>query len=155
MIMQDMNIENKFIELESISNIGDRIIAIHEDIVNNILKYQDLAEDNPQRLFDLLGGDEGDIRNLNWASEYSYEDYIQEKDLDFDQEEEDEWDLEEKSIEHAHDTGHWYVTGACTIKGPNNIELDFEFEYCEGYLEGIIGTPYNADEQGDHGFLFF
>ena len=150
-----MNIEDKWIELMSMSNIDDRVIAIHDDIKNNVLKFMELAEDDPYRFFNLLGGDENEINNLNWAHEYSYEDYIQENGFDFDQEEEGKWDLEEKSIEHAHDTGHWYVTGSCTIKGPNNIELDFEFEYCEGYLEGIIGTPYNADEHGDHGILFF
>ena len=68
--------------------------------------------------------------------------------------EKENWDLEEKSIERAHDTGHWYVTGTSTIEGPNGIELEFEFEFCEGYLDGIIGTPYNEDEHRNHGIEF-
>ena len=38
------------------------------------------------------------------------------------------------------------------INGPHGIELEFEF--CEGYLDGIIGTPYNKAEHGNHGIIF-
>ena len=40
------------------------------------------------------------------------------------------------------------------IEGPNGIELEFEFEYNEGYLDGILGTPYNVTQHGNHGILF-
>jgi hypothetical protein len=141
-------------ELSSINNIDDRIVAIYKDIQSDLRKYQILAEEEPQRLFELLGGSDSEITTSNWAFEYSYEDYIQENDIEYDANEANEWDLEEKSIEHANDSGHWYVTGICIIEGPNNVKLEFEFEYCDGYLDGIIGTPYNETEHGDHGILF-
>jgi len=151
---QEQTIEKLWSELTSIENIDDRIIAIHNDTISKSPNYQVIAEENPQRLFELLGGDDAEINTNNWAFEYTYEDYIQEYDIEYDSAEASEWDLEEKSIEHAHDTGYWYVTGTCVIEGPNNIELKFEFEYCEGYLGGISGTPYNLSEHGTHGILF-
>jgi hypothetical protein len=141
-------------ELSSLNNIDERVVAIYKDIMSDIRKYQILAEEEPQRLFELLGGSDSEITTSNWAFQYSYEDYIQENDIEYDANEANEWDLEEKSIEHAHDSGHWYVTGICKIEGPDNVELEFEFECCEGYLDGIIGTPYNESEHGDHGILF-
>ncbi|MDA8980018.1 hypothetical protein N9G63_03140 [Chitinophagales bacterium] len=151
---QENKIELLWSELTSIDNIDDRKMTIYKDVQSNSRKYQILAEEDPNRLFEILGGDHSEITTSNWAFEYSYEDYIQENDIEYDVNEANEWDLEEKSIEHAHDTGHWYVTGTCIIEGPDNIELEFEFEYCEGYLDGIIGTPYNESEHGDHGILF-
>ncbi len=151
---QENKIERLWSELTSISNIDDRIVAIWTDIKSDLRKYQILAEEDPHRLFELLDGNESKIIMSNWAFEYSYEDYIQKYDIEYDANDANEWDLEEKSIEHAHNSGHWYVTGICKIDGPNNIELEFEFEYCEGYLDGIIGTPYNKSEHGDHGILF-
>jgi hypothetical protein len=102
----------------------------------------------------LLDGDKSEINSNNWAFKYTYEDYIEENDIEFDPDEEEEWDLEEKSIEHAIDTGHWYVTGTCVIEGRDNIELKFEFDYCDGLLDRIMGTPYNENEHGNHGILF-
>ena len=148
-------IEILWLELTSISNIDDRRVAIYNDTKSKTPRYKVLAEENPHLLFELLGGDDSELDTMNWAFEYSYKDYIEEYDIEYDSTEADGWDLEEKSIEHAHDTGHWYVTGTCVIVGPNNIELEFEFEYCEGYLEGIIGTPYNLEEHGNHGILFY
>ncbi len=46
-----------------------------------------------------------------------------------------------------------YVTGTCVIHGPNNTKLDFEFSFIEGYVDEIIGTPYNADKHGKHRIL--
>ncbi len=148
------NIENLWIELSSINNIDDRIITIYKDIHSDLHKYQILAEQDPRRLFELLGGDYSEIRRSKWAIDYSYDDYIEEYDIEYDDNEANEWDLEEKSVERAHDTGYWYVTGISIIEGPDNINLQFEFEYCEGYLDGIIGTPYNQTEHGGHGVLF-
>lgn len=151
---QSQNLEILWAELSSIENIDDRKVIIYNDKESISPKYKLLAEEDPQRLFELLGGDDSDIYTQNWAFEYSYEDYIEEYGIDYDPKEADAWDLEEKSIEHAHDTGFWYVTGTCAIEGPNDIELEFEFEYCEGYLDGIIGTPYNDSEHGNHGINF-
>lgn len=129
-------------------------MAIYNDVQSKSRKYQILVKKDPRRLFDILGGDDSEITTSNWAFPYSYEDYILENGNEYDVHEAKEWDLEEKSIEHAHDTGHWYVTGICIIEGPDHMELAFEFEYCEGYLGSIIGTPYNASEHGGHGILF-
>ena len=78
-----------------------------------------------------------------------------ENNIEYDSTVADNWNLEEKSINHAHETGHWYVTGTCKIYGPADIKLQFEFEFCEGYIDGIIGTPYNEDEQDNHGIVFY
>jgi hypothetical protein len=137
-----------------INNIDDRIVAIFNDIKSDLPKYRILAVEDPQRLFNLLGGNDSEMETYNWAFEYSYEDYIEENDIEYDANDASKWDMVEKSIEHAHDSGHWYVTGICFIKGPNNIKLEFEFEYCEGHIDGIIGTPYNEFENGNHGILF-
>jgi hypothetical protein len=153
-MLQEQKNDKLWLELTSIESIDERIIAIHKDTKSTSPKFQILAEENPQLLFELLGGDNFEINTNNWAFEYTYENYIQEYDIEYDSAESSEWDLEEKSIEHAHDTGYWYVTGTCVIEGPNNIELEFEFEYCEGYLDGILGTPYNLSEHGTHGIHF-
>ncbi len=151
---QENYIELLWSELTSFINIDERIAAIYKDIQSDLRKYQILAEEDPNLLFELLGGDDSKIKTSNWAFEYTYEDYIQENDLEYDANEANEWDLEEKSIKHAHDTGHWYVTGICIIDGTDNAKLEFEFEYCEGYLDGIIGTPYNESKHANHGILF-
>jgi hypothetical protein len=152
---EENKIELLWSELTSIKNIEDRIVAIYKDIQSDLCKYKIIAEQDPHRLFELLGGDDSEITSSNWAFEYTYEDYIGENDIEYDANEAKEWDLEKKSIEHANDTGYWYVTGTCIIEVPDGIELEFEFEYCEGYLEGIIGTPYNQTEHGNHGILFY
>ena len=152
---QDQNVEVLWSELTSIGSIDDRRVVVYNDKNKKSPKYQVLAEKDPERLFELLGGDDAEIEPNNWAFEYTYEDYIAENDLEYDPAEAELWDVEEKSVEHAHDTGHWYVSGTCVLSGPGDVELPFEFEFCEGYLEGITGTPYNEEEQGNHGILFF
>ena len=151
---QENKIELLWAELTSIVNVDDRKTAIYKDVNSDVRKYQILAEKDPHRLFEILGGDDSEITTSNWAHDYSYEDHIQKYSMEYDVKEAEEWDLEKKSIEHAHDTGHWYVTGTCILEGPDTIELVFEFEYCEGYLDGIIGTPYNKSVHGGHGILF-
>ena len=151
---QNQKTEILWSELTLIENINDRRVLIHNDTKIKMPKYQILAEDDPYRFFELLDGDKSEINSNNWAFKYTYEDYIQENDIEYDPEEADEWDLEGKSIEHAYDTGHWYVSGTCLIEGPNNIELEFEFDYCDGLLDRIIGTPYNENEHGNRGILF-
>ncbi|WP_374506143.1 hypothetical protein [Flavobacterium sp.] len=151
---QKKNIEKLWCELILMENINDRRALIHNDVKIKNPKYQILAKDDPYRFFELLGGDESEINSNNWAFKYTYEDYIEENDIEYDHKEADGWNLEEKSIEHANDTGHWYVTGTCMIESPNNIKLEFEFDYCDGLLDKIIGTPYNVKEHGNHGILF-
>ena len=151
---KNQKIEKLWSEIEIVENIQDRIILIHEDISTKKNKYKVLAKNDPYRLFQLLGGDEDEISRTNWAYEYTYQDYINQYDIEYDAEDADRWDTEEKSIERAHDLGHWYVTGISIVKGPHKIELEFEFEFCEGYLGGIIGTPYNQNEHGNHGIEF-
>ncbi len=147
------NIEALWAELSSLADINERRSVIHQDTRLDAPRYLVLAEDDPYRLFNLLGGDASEIETMNWAFEYTYEECIEENDIEYDSEEEKNWDLEKKSIERAHNTGHWYVTGTSIVKGPNGIELEFEFEFCEGYLGIIIGTPYNREEHG-HGIGF-
>lgn len=153
--MNQKNLEELWSELEAVKNLDRLIALIDEDRKKKTPKFKTLAETDPQRLFELLGGDESDISESNWAFEYTYENYIADYELDFDKTEADQWDLEEESIKHAHENGHWYVTGICTITSKGGIELDFEFEYCDGYLDGIIGTPYDEENHGNHGYIFF
>ena len=50
--------------------------------------------------------------------------------------------MEAESIEKAHDSGHWFVTGISNLEGLKGEKIFFELEYAEGYFEGIIGvTP--------------
>jgi hypothetical protein len=147
-------IETLILELEKIEPVSRRISLIYEDVQKKNPRFKILAEEDPYRLFDLLGGDDSDISKCNWAKEYSYEDYIEENGLEFDPEEEDYWDAEEQGIQRAQDSGHYYVTGYSLIQGPNDIELQFEFQFCEGYIDGIIGTPYNKAHHGKHGISF-
>ena len=149
-----IDLEKLWEELESITNIDERVILIHRDIIDNEKRYKVLAEKNPYRLFELLGGDESKISTRSWAYEFTYDDYIELMDLEYDSKEEKKWNLNEKSIERAHDTGNWLVTGTCLIEGPNDIILKFEFEFCEGYVHGIIGTPYNVEKHGNYGIKF-
>ena len=153
-MLQNQKIEILSYELTSIKKIDDRRVCIHKDTKSRSPKYKILAEEKPFLFFEILGGDEFEIISNNWAFEYTYEDYIEQYDIEFDQADADKWNIEEKSIENANESGHWYVTGTCIIQGPNNIELEFEFDYCDGLLDRIIGTPYNENEHGNHGILF-
>jgi hypothetical protein len=141
-------------ELESLDDYIERILLIHQDISSGCLKYKILADNDPFRLFEDLGGNESDIETSNWALPYSYDDYIEENDLEYDSAEAELWDLEERSIEHAHDTAHWYVTGTSVINGPGDIELSFEFEFCEGYIDGNLKTPYDKLDPNSDEVLF-
>ncbi len=147
-------IEISWEELESIENIEERVTSIHRDITGNKNRYKILAEKDPYRLFKLLGGNDSALSTKNWAFEYTYNDYIEQYDIEYNPEEEKIWDLKENSIKRAHYTGHWHVTGTSIIEGLNGIELQFKFEFCEGYLDGIIGTPYNKGKHGNHGIEF-
>ena len=151
----DLKEDSLWSELDEIESFIARRSLIFNDILSGNRRFEILAENDPFRLFELLGGDEADSARHNWAFEYTYEDYIEEYDEEYDEKEANEWDVEEKSIERAHDSGHWYVTGEIILEGLKGEELAFELEYTEGYFDGIIGTPYNSGEQGkDYGIYF-
>jgi hypothetical protein len=153
-MVQKRDLETLWTEISSITSVDERRTLVYNDTESKKPKYKVLAEEDPYRLFNLLEGDEADICKTNWAYEYTYDEYVDDNGLDYDEEEADNWDLEEQSIQHAHDTGNWYVTGICIIEGPDGIELSFESAFCEGYLDGIIGTPYNEMRHGGHGIEF-
>jgi len=147
--------DSLWLELIEIENLVDRRSLIFNDILSGIKRFELLAIKNPYKFFELLGGDDSDSMKYNWAFEYTYENYIEEYDEEYDEKASYDWDVEEKSIERAHDTGHWYVTGVVILEGLKGEKLAFELEYTEGYFDGIIGTPYNTDENGkDHGIYF-
>ena len=136
-------IEKLWDEISSKHDLKERIMIIHSDIVNDKNKFKPLAEEDPYRLFKLLGGDALDATRSNWAFEYTYENYIEDYDIEFDSKEAESWDIEERSIERAHDIGYWYVTGIVSLDVDESSSLLFEVEFAEGYFDGIIGTPYD------------
>jgi hypothetical protein len=153
--MDKSDLEIIWSKLESIDS-KDRIRkVIQEDVTSKKPVFKILSETDPQRLFDILGGDDFEIEMNNWAFEHSYEQYISEYDIEYDEVEALTWDLEEKSIENAMETGHWYVTGTCAINEPEGVELEFEFGYSDGYLDGIIGTPYKHWKEDDNMYCFY
>jgi hypothetical protein len=141
-------------ELSSIENIQERRKIIFSDIHSPNPRFKAIADESPHLLFEILGGNESNIVTQNWAIEYNYEDYLEEYGVEFDEKESKKWNLEERSIQRAHDLGYWYVTGECLVECENGGVLVFEFQYSEGYLDGIIGTPYNKNDHGNHGIPF-
>lgn len=150
----EKNLASLWVEFSLIGNINQRRILISQDVQNEAPKFRNLAEDNPYRFFELLGGNILDIECSNWAVEYTYEEYLEDNELPYDNNEAENWNLIDRSIEHAEYTAHWYVTGICILKEPENIELPFEFDYCDGLIDCVIGTPYNKAEHGGHGIQF-
>ena len=127
---------------------------IYDDVKLENPVFKILAESDPHRLFNLIGGNDFDIEMNNWAFEYEYENYVSNNDLEYNEDDELDWDLEEKSIERALEIGHWYVTGTCIINKPQDVELEFEFSYCDGYLDSIIGHPYSPWQEKDRLYYF-
>jgi hypothetical protein len=150
----EKNLASLWVEFTLLGNIDQRRIIVSQDVQDASPKFRNLAEDNPYRFFELLGGDLLDIECSNWAMEYTYEDYLEDNELPYDNNEAENWNLIDRSIELAEYTTHWYVTGICILKGPENIELPFEFDYCDGLIDCVIGTPYNKAEHGGHGIQF-
>ena len=151
---KQQDLEPLWAEISSIASVDERRTLIYNDSEFRRPKYKVLAEHDPYRLFNLLEGDEANISTSNWAYDYTYEEYVEDNDLEYDEDEAEGWDLEEQSVQRAHDTGNWYVTGICIIRGTDDVELPFEFAYSEGYVDGIIGTPYNQEKHGRHGIEF-
>lgn len=137
---KEQKIELLWSELMSIENIYDRRAFIYQETKKKKPKYKILADEEPYRLFEFLGGDESKVDNLKkWVWEYTNDDYTEENDMEYDSVEANNWDVEEKSIEHAIENwSNYSLTGTVVILGPNNIELEFEFDFTEGCIEGII-----------------
>lgn len=150
----EKNLASLWVEFSNIRDIDQRRMTIFQDIQSKSLRFEILAEDNPYRFFELLDGDTSEITCSNWAVEYTYEEYLEDNELPYDNNEAENWNLIDRSIEHAEYTAHWYVTGICILKEPENIELPFEFDYCDGLIDCVIGTPYNKAEHGGHGIQF-
>ena len=153
--MDKSDLEIIWSKLESIGSIDRIREVIQEDVKLKKPAYKILSETDPQRLFDILGGNDFEIEMNNWAFEYPYEQYISDYDIEYDEVEALNWDVEEKSIENAMETGHWYVTGTYTINEPDGVELEFEVGYSDGYLDGIIGTPYSKWKEDENMFYFY
>jgi hypothetical protein len=147
--MNKSDLEIIWSKLESIDSTDRIRQLIHDDVKSKKPVFKILSETDPQRLFVLLGGDNFEIEMNNWAFEYTYEQYISDYDIEYDEAEALTWDIEEKSIENAIESGHWYVTGTCVINEPEGVEFEFEFGYSDGYPDGIIGTPYKKWKEED------
>jgi hypothetical protein len=147
---------NLWEELKSFEKIDDRIHLIHQDISNRIFKYQQIATEDSLKFFELLGGDTSEVEITHkWAFEYTYLNYIEDNDLEFEEYEANNWALERKSIVQAEETGHYYCTGRISLLNNKGEELEFEFEFCEGYVDTIILTPYTLnDKEVSHGIYF-
>ena len=142
--------------LEEINSTNERSRRIYQDLVSKANVFKPLVEDNPYRLFELLGGDVLEAERTNWAFEYTYENYLEYSGEEFDIRKAESWNIEERSIERAHDTGYWYVTGMFSFKIDESSELLFELEFLEGYFDGIIGTPYDKNIGSKcHGIEFY
>jgi len=151
--------EELFQELLSAESVEERKQIIFKDISKKHPIYKSIAESNPSRFFDLLGGEDNLWEEpLNWAFEWTADNAAKEAEESGHNFEIDAkgWNLEKESIKRANETGRWYVTSYCVIKGENNVELPFESEYCDGYYDKIIGTPYNTPIGGNsHGIAFY
>lgn len=147
--------ENLWSHIEQLSSTEERMDVILTDIKNSTFIYKELAIENPQRLFELVGGDVSNVDVTHrWATEYTYQNYIDDYELEFNELESGSWNIEEKSIERAEEMGDYYCTGRVIIYNRSHAELEFEFEYCDGYLEGIIASPYDfAIKEPDYGIL--
>jgi len=149
------DLNNLWLELTKIKDFETLRSMIYKDSSSKNNRYKLIADDDPLRFFELLGGDEAEAERFNWAYEYTYKDYINEYGINYNKSDEKSWDLENKSIENANDTGYYYVTGVVILKGLKGEKIAFELEYTDGYFDKIIGTPYDTDEFGnEHGIYF-
>lgn len=158
----DETLEELLEELMVMRTIEERRRAVSKDIKSKKFRYRLIAENDPYQFFNLLGGDDNDVSPTHeWADPWTKKDAIEKAREDGEEEYIREikkikkWDLNRISIKRAMDLGYWYDTGLHILKGPGQIKLPFEFEYCEGYLHFNIGTPYNTPLKGKrYGILF-
>jgi hypothetical protein len=121
-----------------------QVIQMDVNSKDQVLKI--LAESDPNRLYNLLNGDEFELQVTAWAPEFTYEQYVNEYDVEFSELDKLNWDVEEKSIERATEDGYWLETETCIIDKPNGVELRFEFNLTDGERDVTLATPYNKDD---------
>lgn len=120
-----------------------KVIQMDVNSKDQVLKI--LAESDPRRLYNLLNGDEFELDITAWAPEFTYEQYVNEYELESNELDESNWDVEEKSIERAQEDGFWLETGTCLINEPKGVELRFEFSLTDGEPDEILATPYDKN----------
>jgi len=136
-------------ELLAIEDIEIRIKLIFEDLKSDNPKFKKLAETNPKQFFKILGGKLSDVEPTHeWAIEFTYKDYIEENFEAYNEEVSMKWDLIEESKKRAYETDNWYVTALYILRGAGDIQLPFEFDFCEGIVDDVIGHPYNTPING-------
>ena len=143
--MKLLNSSNELIwdALEAYDSVDQIRKIVFEDINSKKPVLKGLAETDPIRLYNLLNGDEFELQITAWAPEFTYEQYVNDYDLEFNELEKSIWDVEEKSIERAKENGYWLETGTCLIVKPDGVELRFEFNLTEGEPDIILTTPYD------------
>lgn len=137
-------------------NIEDRKTIILEDL--QIGKFRILANDNPIEFFKLLGGelenfDEKSLRN--WARPYSYEQYIKEFNLEFNQYDFENYDIEKESIIDAFEYVYWIKTVDFKLYVDQNNYLEFIGELFSGKITSILKTPYDDKMREIDGWFNF
>jgi hypothetical protein len=138
-----------FEELLSIKDIETRKKIIFEDIQTEFPKYKIIAETNPKKFFKILGGKLSEVEPTNeWAIEFTYKDYIEENCEVYNEDDSKKYNLIEESKNRAYETSEWIVTGQYILSGNGNIQLPFEFDFCEGFVDDVIGHPYNTPISG-------
>ncbi|WP_420378777.1 hypothetical protein [Gilvibacter sp.] len=143
-------------ELTAINDQNGRRALIFEDTKLEKPKYRPLADSDPGRLLDILGGNIGDAYRWNWAYKYTYENHLEQVGGKYDQTEADNWNLEAQSKAYADETGHYYVTGMIILEVPGEYRVVFEIDYTEGYFNSFINTPYTYEQSGNnHGILLY
>jgi hypothetical protein len=136
-------IQQLFDELLAIEDIEARMKLIFEDVKSDNPKFKKLAETNPKQFFKILGGKLSDVEPTHeWAIEFTYKEYIEENFEASKEEDSKKWNLIEESKKRADETGNWYVTALYILSGAGDIQLPFEFDFCEGLIDDVIGHPY-------------
>ena len=81
--MTGSHLKNLWSTLEGIKSINERARRIYQDVVSEANFFKPLVEDDPYRFFDLLGGDVSEAERKNWATEYSYIEYLEDSGEEF------------------------------------------------------------------------
>ncbi len=143
-------IKELFEEISAIPEIEARKKIIFEDVKSDNPKFKKLADSNPKQFFKILGGKLSDVEPTNeWAIEFTYKEYIEENLEAYSEEDSKKWNMIEESKKRADETGNWYVTALYILSGAGDIQLPFEFDFCEGILDDVIGHPYNTPINGN------
>lgn len=154
-LKQDQIIEDLLAYLWDVPSVDERRKIIHDDIIRQINRFQILASERPEEIFEILEGDEVHQGiKTKWASPYTYQDFIDDRDEDYDPAKESNWNLEKKSIEYAITNEEWKVTSLVILPVPGGGELPFMFEYFNEYTNTMISTPYDpVESRKNDGFI--